>query len=147
MGYRVRRAVPGDPVDGDDFVGASVTVRLPIDRRKWRSQVAEGDALLRRSRAEYRRVRAELRDDLRARHAELVRADREVALVETGLLPQARQSLDSSRSGYEVDEVDFLSLIDSQVRLLNAQLRLERAIADRRSAFASVEASLGISLR
>ena len=147
FGYRIRQNVPGDPVDGDDFLGASVTVRLPVDRRKWRSQVAERDALLRRSKAEYRRVRAELRDSLRARFADLERADREVMLVETGLLPQARQSLDSSRSGYEVDKVDFLSLIDSQVRLLNAQLRLERAIADRRSAFAAVEASLGASLR
>jgi cobalt-zinc-cadmium efflux system outer membrane protein len=147
LGYRIRQRVVGDPVDGDDFLGASVTIRLPIDRQKWRSQVAERDALLRRSRAEYRRFRAALRDSLRARHADLERADREIALLEEGLVPQARQSLDSSRSGYEVDKVDFLSLIDSQVRLLNAQLRLERAIADRRAAFAAVEASLGVTLR
>ncbi len=147
LGYRVRRRVMGDPVDGDDFLGASVTIRLPIDRRKWRAQVAERDALLRRSEAEYRRVRAALRDSLRARYADLVRADREINLLEDGLLPQARQSLDSSRSGYEVDKVDFLSLIDSQVSLLNAQLRLERAIADRRAAFAAVEASVGAALR
>ncbi len=147
FGYRVRERVSGDPVDGDDFIGANVTVRLPVNRRKWRSQVAERDALLRRSHAEYRQARAQLRDSLRARYADLQRADREVMLVETGLLPQARQSLDSSRAGYEVDKVDFLSLIDSQVRLLNAQLRLERATADRRSSFAALEASLGAPLR
>ncbi|MFQ5417377.1 MAG: TolC family protein, partial [Myxococcota bacterium] len=147
LGYRIRQRVAGDPVNGDDFLGASVTIRLPIDRRKWRSQVVERDALLRQSRAQYRRARAALRDSLRSRHADLERADREVALIESGLLPQARQSLDSSRSGYEVDKVDFLSLIDSQVRLLDAELRLERAIADRRGAFAAVEASLGASLR
>jgi len=147
VGYRVRKTVPGDPVDGDDFVGANVSIRLPLDRRRWRAQVAERNALVRRSEAEYRRARSQLRDDLRSRHADLVRADREVVLVETGLLPQARQSLESSRSGYEVDKVDFLSLVDSQVRLLNAQLRLERAVADRRHAFAAVEASLGEALR
>ncbi|NIV50258.1 MAG: TolC family protein [Gammaproteobacteria bacterium] len=147
LGYRIRQRVMGDPVDGDDFLSASVTIRLPIDRRKWRSRVAEHDALLRRSEAEYRRVRAELRDVLRARYADLQRADQEIALLEDGLLPQARQSLDSSRSGYEVDKVDFLSLIDTQVSLLNAQLRLERAIADRRAAFAAVEASVGAALR
>lgn len=147
LGYRVRQRVAGDPVDGDDFLGASATIRLPIDRRKWRAQVAEQDALLRRSRALYRSFRAALRDSVRARHADLERAGQEIALLEGGLLPQARQSLDSSRSGYEVDKVDFLSLIDSQVRLLNAQLRLERAIADRRAAFAAVEASVGAPLR
>jgi outer membrane protein TolC len=147
VGYRIRQRVTGDTVNGDDFLSANVTIRLPVDRRKWRSRVAERDALLRQSQAEYRRVRAALRDSLRSRHADLERADREVALIEAGLLPQARQSLDSSRSGYEVDKVDFLSLIDSQVRLSNAQLRLERAIADRRGAFAAVEASLGAPLR
>lgn len=147
VGYRVRQEAPGDPVQGDDFLAASVTIRLPVDRHKWRSRVAEQDALLRRSQAEYRRLRAALRDSLRTRFADLVRADGEIALVETGLLPQARRSLESSRTGYEVDKVDFLSLIDSQVRLFNAQLRLERAIADRRNAFASLEASLGVPLR
>lgn len=147
LGYRIRKQVPGDPVEGDDFVGASVTVRLPIDRHRWRARVAEQDAMLRRSKAEYRRVHAALREALRARYAALERADEEIALLEGGLLPQARQSLDSSRSGYEVDKVDFLSLVDSQVRLLNAQLRLERAIADRRAAFAALEAGVGVPLR
>jgi len=147
LGYRIREETMGDPVKGDDFVGGSVTVRLPVDRHKVHERVAERDALARRARADYRRMRAELRDMLRARHAELVRADAEVELVETGLLPQARQSLDSSRSGYEVDKVDFLSLVDSQIRLLNAQLRLERAIADRRAAFAAVEAAVGRTVR
>lgn len=147
VGYRIRKRVPGDPVNGDDFVGASITIELPVNRRRWRAAVSEQDALLRRSRAEYRRVQAELRDALTARHADLVRADREIDLLEGGLVPQARQSLDASRSGYEVDKVDFLSLIDSQVRLLRAQLRLERAIADRRTTFAALEAAVGTSLR
>ena len=147
IGYRIRRRVMGDPVDGDDFLGASASIRLPIDRHKWRAQVAEHDALLRRSEAEHRRARAELRDAVRSRFADLERADQEIVLLEGGLVPQARQSLDASRSGYEVDKVDFLSLIDTQVSLLNAQLRLERAIADRRIAFAALEASVGATLR
>lgn len=147
FGYRVRQRVAGDAVDGDDFLGASVTIRLPLDRRKWRARVTERNAFLRRSKADYRRFRAALRGAAKERYADLERADQQIALLEGGLLPQARQSLDSSRSGYEVDKVDFLSLIDSQVRLLDAQLRLERAIADRRAAFAAVEASVGASLR
>ena len=130
-----------------DFLGASVTIRLPLDRKKWRARVTERDALLRRSKAEYRQFRAALRDAAKARFAELERADQQIALLERGLIPQARQSLDSSRSGYEVDKVDFLSLIDSQVKLFDAQLRLERAVADRRAAFAAVEASVGAPLR
>ncbi len=146
-GYRVRKNVPGDPVEGDDFVHAGVTIRLPVNRAKWRARVAEQDALLRRARASRRAVLASLRDRVRASFAELVRAHDEHSLIASGLLPQARQSLSSSRAGYEVGRVDFPSLVDTQIRLLDAELRLERATVDRRAAFAALEAAVGGELR
>jgi outer membrane protein TolC len=146
-GYRLRSDNPGDPVSGDDFVHAGVTIRLPVNRTRWRARVAEQDALLRRARAEQRAERAALRDRVRSAFAELVRADREVALIESGLLPQARQSLESSRAGYEVGRVDFPSLLDIQIRLLGAELRQVRATVDRRAAFAVLEAAVGEALR
>jgi len=147
IGYRVRENVAGDPVNGDDFFSAGVTVRLPIDRSKYRSRVAERRALLRRSEANLRAARAMLGAATRHAHAELTRADSEEALLETGLVPQARQSLDSSRSAYEVGRIEFLSLLDSQVRLLGAELRLARAKADKRIAFAALETAAGEKLR
>ncbi len=147
VGYRIRQNVAGDPVPGDDFVSAGVTLRLPVDRGKWRAKAAERAALVRRAEAVYRDARARLRDTVRATYAALERADAEVSLLETGLVPQTRQSLDSSRSGYQVHKVDFLSLIDSQVRLLEAELSLVRATADRRMAFAALESAVGRELR
>ena len=147
VGYRLRERVGGDPVDGDDFIGAGVTIRLPINRSKWRARVAETRALVRRAQADYRATHARLRDSLRTAFAELVRADSELKLLETGLIPQARQSLESSRSGYEVGRIDFLSLLDSQIRLLDAELRRVRTIADRRRAFAALEGVVGEELR
>jgi cobalt-zinc-cadmium efflux system outer membrane protein len=143
LGYRVRERVAGDPVEGQDFLSAGVTLRLPVDRRRWSAHAAAQHALLRRARAEYRVALARLREMVLARLADLRRADAEIALLETGLVPQSRQSLESSRSGYEVDKVDFLSLIDSQVALLDAELRLVRARASRRVAFAALEAAVG----
>jgi outer membrane protein TolC len=67
--------------------------------------------------------------------------------LETGLLPQARQSLASSRSGYEVDKVDFPSLLDSQVKLFEAELGLVQAVAARRAAYAALEGAVGEVLR
>jgi len=147
LGYRVRQKIPMDPVQGDDFISAGVVVRLPVNRAKWREKVAERDAELRHARAAYRQERARLRDAARAAFAALARADGQVELLETGLVPQAEQSLESNRAGYQVDKVDFLSLIDSQVSLLDAELRRLRAVADRREAFAALEAALGKELR
>jgi outer membrane protein TolC len=147
LGYRIRRDVVGDPVNGDDFVGADLTLRLPVNRSKWRSRLAERRALVRREEARYRRMRADLYGRIRTAFAELARADAESRLLETGLVPQARQSLEASRSGYEVGRIDFLSLLDSQVRLLDAELRRVRAVADRRVAYAALEAAVGETLR
>ncbi len=147
IGYRIRKKVSGDPVDGDDFISAGFTIRLPVDRSKWRSRVAEQNAEVRRTQADLRAVRAGLVSLTRRAHAKLTRASSEVALLETGLVPQARQSLEASRSAYEVGRIEFLSLLDSQVRLLDAELRLVRAQADRRRAFAALEAAAGEKLR
>jgi len=147
VGYRLRQKVSGDPVDGDDFLSAGLTVRLPVDRSKWRARVSEQQALLRRAQAEYRAAHARLVSQTRRAHAELVRASSEEALLETGLVPQAEQSLESSRSAYQVGRIEFLSLLDSQVRLLGAELRLVRARADKRRAFAALESAAGEKLR
>ena len=147
VGYRIRQRAIGDPVAGDDFVSAGVTLRLPVNRGKWREKAAERSALVRRAEAAYRDGRARLRSAVRTTFAALERADAEVVLLETGLVPQTRQSLESSRSGYQVNKVDFLSLIDSQVRLLDAELSLVRAVADRRAAFAALESVIGKELR
>ena len=147
VGYRIRKNVPGDPVGGDDFVSAGVTIRVPWNRSKWGARVAERQALVRGEEARYRSALANLAARVRSAHAELVRADAEASLLESGLVPQARQSLDSSRSGYEVGRIDFLSLLDSQVRLLEAELQLVRALADRRRSYAALEAAAGERLR
>jgi len=147
LGYRIRQDVVGDPVDGEDFFSAALTFRLPVDRSRWRAEVAEQRALVRRAEARQRGERAQLTGALRVAHAELLRADAEAQLLETGLVPQAQQSLESSRSGYEVGRIEFLSLLDSQVRLQRAELQLVRARADRRAAFAALEAATGEALR
>jgi len=146
LGYRVRRDVPGDPVDGDDFLTAGITIRLPVNRGRWRAEAAEQSALARRAGAHRRAAHLGLEEAIRSAHADLARADAEVALLDRGLLPQARQSLEASRSGYEVGRVDFLDVLDSQVRLFEAELRRARALADRRAAFAALEASVGEEL-
>jgi outer membrane protein TolC len=147
LGYRIRSSAPGDPVAGQDFFTGGLSVRLPVDRGKWRARASERAALVRRAQANYRSALAQLGDAVRTAHADLERADAQAALLATGLIPQARQSLASSRSGYQVDKVDFLSLIDSQTRLLDAELSLVRATADRRAAFAALEGAVGEELR
>ena len=64
VGYRIRQKVRGDPVNGDDFAAAGVTIRLPVNRARWNAQVAERDALWRREKAALRGARANIRAEL-----------------------------------------------------------------------------------
>jgi cobalt-zinc-cadmium efflux system outer membrane protein len=147
LGYRIRKRVEGDAVDGDDFVSLGVTIRLPVNRARWRAREAEQRAALRHAKARLRKHEASLQSQLQTTHAELVRADAEAELLRTGLVPQALQSLEASRSAYEVGRIEFLSLLDSQVSLLAAQLREVRAASDRRAAFGLLESLVGEDLR
>ncbi|MEZ4219014.1 MAG: TolC family protein [Myxococcota bacterium] len=147
IGYRVRSSVPGDPVRGDDFLSAGVTVRLPVNRARWRAHAAEQRALLRAAEARLRSQTAAASARARDAHAALARADAALALLRTGLVPQAAQSFEASRSAYEVGRLDFTDVLESQMRLLDVEVRAERARADRHAGWAGLEAVVGADLR
>ncbi len=66
-----------------------------------------------------------------------------MALFETGIVPQAEQTVASMLAGYQVSEVDFLNLIRSQMTLLNYQLQYWKALSEARQALAQLEAAVG----
>ena len=69
-----------------------------------------------------------------------------LSLIKTAILPQARQSLESALSGYGVDKVDFLSLLDTQVTLLDWEIKYHRELADYEQTLANLEQTVGKSL-
>ncbi|PHR54165.1 MAG: transporter [Arcobacter sp.] len=67
----------------------------------------------------------------------------QLLLFETGIIPQAKQTLDSMLSGYQVDKVDFLNLVRSQVTLFNYELQYWKALAQAKQALLDVQAYVG----
>ncbi len=65
-----------------------------------------------------------------------------VNLYRDSVLPQAEQSLASTRAAYETNRVDFLNLLDSQRSLLMARLEYEEAITD----YLKSRADLGLAV-
>ncbi len=53
-----------------------------------------------------------------------------IGLIKTGIIPQARQSLESALAAYSVDKIDFLTLIDNQVTLLKWEIKYHRELTD-----------------
>lgn len=71
------------------------------------------------------------------------RAIQQRSLFETGILPQARQTVQSMLAGYQVSEVDFLNLVRSQITLFNYELQFWQSVSQSNQALASLKASIG----
>lgn len=132
---------------GYDFVSAMFNVKIPLfHNRKQDKKVQE--TRIRQSSMEYRyqNVENSLEQMLQQSLANLEKNRRLIDLYQTGIIPQAEESLESSLAGYQNDKVDFLSLLDSELTLFQFRLDYHRFVADYHKAVAEIEAITGAEL-
>ena len=67
-------------------------------------------------------------------------------LFSEGILPQAGLSLESARTGYAVGKVDFLTLLDNAIKLLEDELGYQEILVRYQKALAGLEELTGLSL-
>ena len=68
------------------------------------------------------------------------------ALYKNTIIPQAKASLNSALSAYEANQVDFLSLLDSERALISFELEYYQAVSDLYKAIAELEKTVGVNL-
>jgi len=88
---------------------------------------------------EWSKVRAQISAAL----ADYERAREQFTLFESGIIPQARQTVASMLAGYQVNKVDFLNLIRSQVTLFNHETKYWRALTEAKQSLARLIAAVG----
>ena len=127
------------PDNGKDPLVASISVNLPIWRKKY-------DAEAREAMAEHRsavRSREELENsliaDLEMAVFELRDAERKIALYGSNLIPKAEQNVSINQLAFSSDKASFLDLIDAQRMLLEFQLAEKKARADYDKALTEIE--------
>jgi outer membrane protein TolC len=144
LGYRQRAFMQGDPVGGSDFLSFGVGINLPVFRgRKQRRKIAEARANARATEARYEAAEQKILFGVQTLYLEIQQHRDEAELFQTAILPQARQSLESAMAGYQVDKVDFLTLLNSQVSLLNFEIDYYRHVTDHEKLLAELEAVVG----
>jgi len=116
--------------NGTDSYWATLSINLPIWRKRLDAGVSQARASLAEAEAAYRDEQ-ELADrelaDLRFR---LTTALDRVALFETGLVPQAEQALRATMDSYRTGQAGFLDLLDTERDWLDLRLAGFRARAD-----------------
>ena len=145
-GYR-QRSFDGDPVGGSDFVSLAVTTSLPIyagrkqDQRSHEVRARRGAA-----EAELEARRQQISLQIQKLFVDIAAHREQTALLKTAIIPQAEQSLAAALAGYQVDKVDFLTLLNNQVSLLNFEISyLQHRMAYEKS-LSQVEATVGVPL-
>lgn len=141
--YGQRDRAP-DGMPRDDMVSLTVGVNLPIWRKsRLEPQVAEARAM--RTQAESM-LAAERRETLAALDTQLasVRQWRSTAaLYQDTLLPQVKAAVTSAMAAYRVGRVDFLTLRQAELRVLEVSTALAEAIARHNIAVADIDLLTG----
>jgi outer membrane protein TolC len=67
----------------------------------------------------------------------------QVALYGQAIIPQAQQTVSAMLSAYQVNKVDFLNVLNTQITLYNAQISYWEALSNAKKSLASLAASVG----
>ncbi|MGZ5053150.1 MAG: TolC family protein, partial [Methylobacter sp.] len=67
----------------------------------------------------------------------------QAVLFETGIVPQARQTVASMLAGYQVNKVDFLNLVRSQITLFEYETQYWKAFTEANQALAQLSSAVG----
>lgn len=132
---------------GVDFLSGMVNVKVPLYFwRKQKKQVEESRYNQISVQQRYNDVRNQVYSGLDAIFNDVQKNERLLNLFETGIIPQASQSLNSAIAGYQTDKVDFLTLLTNQVNLFNFELDFYRILSDHHKGAAEIEALTGVEL-
>jgi outer membrane protein TolC len=147
LDYRFRHNVAGDPVEGRDFVSASVSMNIPLFfYRKQSKDVGAEQAQLGALRWHLEQARDAVLHEVSDLFHQMKAVEKLILLYDARIIEQASLSLDATRSGYEVDTVDFLTVLDSQKALYDYQIKQARLIYKQKTLMAKLEAAVGVPL-
>ena len=133
-----------DEIDKRPVFGVSINV--PLDRSKRRSDLDRARAEMRRTKFSLSERRADLRANLATARAEVVEAQTSIALYQDELVPLAVEFLEAAIADYQSGTGAFLNVITAEQHKLETNLELARVRADYAKRLAELEFWAGGSL-
>ena len=131
-------------LDHPDFVSAFVGINIPIwQNTKQRRKVLEENHKMVMAQETYNKTRNDIFLKIKESLDEEVKGTKLLQLIKTGIIPQARQSLESALAGYGVDKVDFLTLLDNEITVFNWQIKYHKELTDYEKNLAELEHIVG----
>jgi outer membrane protein TolC len=142
--YGLRSGQNPDGSQRDDFFSIMLSVDIPLYwRRKQTPLSRQRSTELVAWNHTLRDTRNLVEAEIQAAWYAFQQAQEQSVLFGTGIIPQSRQTVESMRAGYQVNKVDFLNLVQSQISLYNFEQQYWRALTQARQALAELAAASG----
>jgi outer membrane protein TolC len=127
-----------------DMVSAMVGFNIPIwYKSRQEKKVGESQKEILAAKDQLAAMTNDIRFMVGEKLTEIERAERQMELLKTGIIPQATLSLDSAMSSYRVNKVDYMALLDSLMTLFKYEIQYYRLLIEHRKNIAEVESAVG----
>lgn len=127
-----------------DFLSVMLSVSIPLYARTKQDRAVQQRTLeVARSRYALTDTKNMVRSSIAEALSDYRRASEQETLFDEGIVPQARQTVASMTAGYQVDKVDFLNLVRSQISLFNYELQYWKSYTEANQALARLQAAVG----
>ncbi len=137
----------GGEGDLDDIWQVSLGLRVPLYYwRKEKFGVQEAALEVSEARAKYESTKNNLLFQVKDDYIAATTAEKLIELYETGIIPQSTLSLESAISGYQVGDIDFLTLLDNLVTLFNFEIEYYKQLTEYQKSIARIEEITGLDL-
>ncbi len=131
-----------------EMYGVTVGIKLPIYKsQKQQPALTEAAASFEAEKRTLENMVTVLMFKIRDKYLAQNAAARLMKLYSTTIVPQSSASMESAIAGYQVGKVDFLTLLDNLVTLLNYELSYYEQLTNEEKAVAALEPLVGITLR
>jgi cobalt-zinc-cadmium efflux system outer membrane protein len=128
----------------EDFASLMIGIKVPLyAKRKQARAVAQRNSEVDMSRHALRNEKGNVLAQVSIAVTDYQRAKEQFMLFESGIIPQAQQTVSSMLAGYQVNQVDFLNLVRSQITLFNYELQYWKALSEANQALARLQAAVG----
>ena len=130
-----------------DYYMATAEIKLPVYfGRKQRLGVEEAQARFQEARENYQAARQDLVFAAKDKYFTAMTSEKLLALFQSGIIPQSSTALESALSGYEVGNLDFLTLLNNSITLLNYEMQYYQELTKHEQALAELEPLVGVEL-
>jgi outer membrane protein TolC len=139
--WETRRFRNGNPAEHDTFIGVTVPVWSLFKGAggEWKGAGKDVEA----AEAMYQTQKNEVLLAVHEAHAKVTTAEHAVRTYDTLILPQSNQQVEIALAAYEAGREEFLSLIDAQRTLKNAQMAYYEVKADYEIGLADLRRAIG----